>query len=185
MMNEEQRKYYRELYDKLAKKYSKEELVDAFVFPSDMTDEQRKQADEMLFEERKKKLANRSPKEKLLSGLLRIRYQIKSYVQQSQFDETKSSIFFLNEYLKVINKKQKDLAEDIGVHVTRLSRILNGKEKLSLAIAYRLEAHSGDLIPAIIWWKLVQKEIEQEIKTSNQKKMEEKQKVKNIIYQRA
>ena len=29
-MNDEQRKYYRELYDKLAKKYSKEELVEAF-----------------------------------------------------------------------------------------------------------------------------------------------------------
>lgn len=185
MMTDEQRKYYRELYDKLAKKYSKEELVEAFVFPSDMTEEQRKQADEMLFEERKRRLANRTPQEKLLAGLLRIRYQIKSYVQQSEFDEEKSSVFFLHEYLKVIDKKQKELAEDIGIHVTRLSRILNGKEKLSLAIAYRLEAHSGDLIPAIIWWKLVQKEIEQEIKTSSQKKLKEKEKVKNVVYQRA
>jgi len=91
----------------------------------------------------------------------------------------------LNEYLKEVDKKQKDLAEDIGLHVTRLSRILNGKEKLSLSMAYRLEAHSGDLIPAILWWKLVQKEVEQEIKTNEEQRKTEKEKVKHIVYQSA
>jgi hypothetical protein len=38
------------------------------------------------------------------------------------------------------------------------------KEKLSLSIAYRLEAHSVDLIPALMWWKLVQKDVEQELR---------------------
>jgi hypothetical protein len=59
------------------------------------------------------------------------------------------------------------------------------KEKLSLSIAYRLEAHSVDLIPALMWWKLVQKDVEQEIKTDDEKREKEKEKVKNIAYQRA
>ena len=90
---------------------------------------------------------------------------------------------YLNEYLNVVDKKQKELAEDIDLHVTRMSRILNGKERLSLSLAYRLEIHSGELIPAIIWWKLVQKEIEQEIKTNKEKRAIEKEKVKNVVYQ--
>lgn len=184
-MNDKQREYYKKLYEKLSKEYTKEELVEAFVFPSDMTEEEEKEANRQLLEDRKRRLANRTPEEKILSGILRIKYQMKDYIERGQFDEDKSTVYFLNEYLKVTDKKQKDLAEDIGVHVTRLSRILNGKEKLSLSVAYRLEAHSGDLIPAIMWWKLVQKEVEQEIKTDEEKKQQEKGKVKNIVYQRA
>lgn len=184
-MDDKQKAYYKKLYEKLSKEYTKEELVEAFVFPSDMTEEEEKEASRQLMADRMRRLANRTPEEKMLSGLLKIKYQMKDYINQSQFDEEKSTIYFLNEYLKVINKKQKDLAKDIGIHVTRLSRILNGKENLSLAIAYRLEAHSGDQIPAIMWWKLAQKEIEQEILSDNKAKQQEKNKVKNIVYQRA
>jgi plasmid maintenance system antidote protein VapI len=184
-MDDKQRKYYRKLYEKLSKKYTKEELVEAFVFPSDMSEEEEKEANRQFREERLKRLANRTPEEKILSGLLRIKYQMKDYVNGNQYDPGKSMVHFLNEYLKVIDKKQKNLASDLGVHVTRLSRILNGKEKLSLSLAYRLEAHSGDLIPAIMWWKLVQKEVEQEIMTDEEKRQEEKEKVKNIVYQQA
>ena len=184
-MDDKQKAYYKKLYEKLSKEYTKEELVEAFVFPSEMTEEEEKEASRQLMADRMRRLANRTPEEKMLSGLLRIKYQMKDYINQSQFDEEKSTIYFLNEYLKVINKKQKDLAKDIGIHVTRLSRILNGKENLSLAIAYRLEAHSGDQIPAIMWWKLTQKEIEQEILSDNKAKQQEKNKVKNIVYQRA
>ena len=56
---------------------------------------------------------------------------------------------------------------------------------MSLSIAYRLEAHSGDLISAIMWWKVVQKEVEQEIRTDKEKREEEKKKVINVGYQRA
>ena len=184
-MDDKQRAYYRKLYEKLSKKYTKEELVEAFVFPSDMSEEEEQEANRQFREERLRKLANRTPEEKILSGLLRIKYQMKDYINRNQYDPEKTAVHFLNDYLKVIDKKQKDLASDIGIHVTRLSRILNGKEKLSLSIAYRLEAHSGDLIPAIMWWKLVQKEVEQEIKTDEEKRQEEKEKVKNIVYQRA
>jgi plasmid maintenance system antidote protein VapI len=184
-MNDDQKAYYQKLYEELSKKYTKEELVEAFVFPSDMSEDEHKEANSQLRKDRLRRLANRTPEEKILSGLLRIKYQMKDYIKQNQFDENKSVAHFLNEYLKVIDKKQKKLAEDIGVHVTRLSRILNEKEKLSLSIAYRLEAHSGDLIPAIMWWKLVQKEVEQEIKTDEEKRKKEKDKVKNIVYQRA
>lgn len=184
-MSEKDKGYYQKLYEDLSEKYSKAELAESFVFPSDLSeDEQKKAADELL-KERKKRLGKRTSEERIYSGLLRIKYQIKAYVSQPHYDEDQTSIYYLNEYLKVTNKKQKELAEDLGVHVTRLSRILNGKEKLSLSLAFRLEIHSGELIPAILWWKLVQKEIEEEINTNEGRKLEEKEKVKNIVFNRA
>ena len=38
------------------------------------------------------------------------------------------------------------------------------------------------LIPAILWWKLLQREIEQEIKADDKEKQKEKMQVKNVAY---
>jgi len=43
-MNDKQRAYYRRLYEKLSKDYTKEELVEAFIFPSDLSEEEEKVA---------------------------------------------------------------------------------------------------------------------------------------------
>ncbi len=145
------------LYEKLRKQYTPEELVDAFVFPSDLSPEEQQKADQELWEFRKKRLAEMTEEERLLSGLLRIKYQVKAYINTAGHDENRSLAKFLHDYLQVTGKKQKELAEDIDVHPTRISRILNGREKIGKSIAYRLEKHSGNLIPAIYWWCLAQK----------------------------
>ena len=176
-MEDKQKEYYKSLYEKLLSEYTKEELAEAFVFPPDLNAEEEEEAERQLKEDRLKRLANRTPEERVLSGILRIKYQMKEYIDQAQFDQNKTTIYFLKEYLKATDKKQQELAADIGLHV--------GKERLSLSIAYRLEAHSGDLIPAIMWWKVVQKEIEQEIRTDEEKRKEEQKKVVNVGYQRA
>ena len=169
-------------YNELAKKYGKEELASSYVFPSELSQSEEEQTAAQLLEERKKRLSNRTSEERMYAGLLGIRYRMKAYVKQSSFDKEQSSSIFLKDYLRVINKKQKELAEDIGIHVTRMSRILNGKEMLSLALAYRLEIHSGELIPALLWWKLVQKEQELAIKSDVSAKEAERVKVKQIAY---
>ena len=123
-----------------------------------------------------------SEQDKILSGLLSIKYQIKSYLDSSEFNKEKSLSNFLNRYLDVVHKNQKTLAEEINIHPSRLNRIIKGKEKIGKSIAYRLETHSGDLIPAIYWWRLMQKEIEQEILTEKKEREIEKRHVKEIVY---
>jgi len=174
-----------DLYKKLRQQYTEEELAEAFVFPHALTEEEKKKADQELWEFRKKRLQEMTPEEKIYSGLLQIKYQIKAYVESEYYDENKGVSTYLREYMRVVAKTQKELAEDIAVHPTRLSRILNEKEKLSLAIAYRLEGHAGDLIPAILWWKLMQKEVEHEIRTDEKIRKREKKRVKNIVYKNA
>lgn len=183
MVSDKERTYYRELYQELEKKYSKEELAEAFVFPPDMSEEEKREADREFGELRKQRLLHRRPEEKMLSGLLRFKYELEDQVGRRDFDKEKGIPHFLSDYLNVTGRKQGELAEDIDLHPTRLSRILHGKEKLSLALAYRLEAHSGDTVPAILWWKLVQQEMEQEIKKDSDQKRQERRQVRRVVYE--
>lgn len=172
-------------YKKLREKYSDEEIAESYVLPSELTKEEEEQASKELWEFRRKRLLEMNEEAKIYSGLLRIKYQIEDYVNSQEYDEGKELSKYLTEYLQVTNKKQKELASDIDIHPTRLSRILNGRERIGKSIAYRLEKHSGNLIPAILWWKLVQKEIENEINTNEEERAKEELKVKNVVYQKA
>ena len=170
------------IYKDLKKKYSKKELAENFYVSKQMTPKEKKQSNKEIWNLRKESLEELSPEDKIYSGLLRLKYQIKNYTDKSFYDESKSVATYLREYMSILNKKQKDLSIDLAIHKTRLSRILNNREKISLQLAYRLEIHSGDLIPAILWWKLVQKKVEKEIREDKKERKKEKRNVKNIVY---
>lgn len=81
-------------------------------------------------------------------------------------------------------KIYQKLAKDINVEATILGRILDGKEQFGKTIAFRLEAHSGEIIPAIDWWRLAKKEEEQSLlPTSKERKMEQA-KVTHQLYRK-
>lgn len=174
---------YEEIYRRLREKYTDEEIAESMLIPAELTEEEEQKARREFAEFRMKRRSEMTGKEKIFSGLLRIRYQMKSYIENKEYDEGQSVSKYLIDYSEVTGKNQKELAADIDVHPSRLSRILNGKERIGKSVAYRLEIHSGSLIPAILWWKLVQKEIEQEIKTEKEERRQEGKRVKNIVYQ--
>ena len=171
------------IYNKLREQYTDEEIVDFVMIPEEMGEKEEQAARAEFVKLRMKRRQEMSQKDKLLSGLLTIKYQIKAYVRSSGYQADKTLGSFLRKYIEVIGRKQKDLAEEIDIHPSRLNRILNGKEKIGKSIAYRLENHSGDLIPALFWWKLMQKEVEEELMTEEAERGIERQHVKNIVYQ--
>ncbi|HMQ61530.1 MAG TPA: helix-turn-helix domain-containing protein [Flavilitoribacter sp.] len=171
-----------ELYKKLREQYTDEELAEAFVFPNDHTPEEETEARRQMAEFRKNRLMEMTGEEKVFSSLMRIKYQMQHYVRTPGYDGTRKFANFLEDYLIAVNRKQKEFAEDIDIHPARLSRILNDKEKIGKSLAYRLEKHSGELIPAILWWKLAQKEVEHEIQTDSVNREKEGKKVKNIVF---
>ncbi len=171
-----------ERYKKLRQQYTDEEIAESFFIPADLTENERKAADEEMWAFRKKRLQSRTKEQKIYADLLQICYQMKEYVESTLFDEEQSVAVYLREYLRVTGKNQKQLSEDLSIHKTRLSRILHKRERLTLALAYRLEEHSGNLIPAIYWWKLVQKEIEADILNNPDAKLKEAKLVKNAVY---
>ena len=169
-------------YQKLIEHLSVEEITEAYVLPQNLSEIEKQKADVELNRLRRDKLQSKTEKDLLFSKLMALRYQIQDSLSDDWVRQPPTAAF-LKAYIYVVGKKQKELAEDLSVHPTRISRILNGKEKLNLALAYRLEYHSGKLIPAILWWKLAQKETEMEIKSDNFARKMERLKVKNIAFQ--
>lgn len=147
-------------YQGLRKKEEAEKLLDARFTPSK---------------------EERIPDVQIKRKVIILKHQIKTYIAQESFSTSKTFAAYLKKYMATAGRSQKELADDISVHRSRLTRILQGKEQIRLAIAYRLEHHSGGIIPALLWWQLVQREEEEQIIRDKVEREKESKYVKNII----
>ncbi len=171
-----------QIYKALQEKYSQAELADAILVSDSLADDDAIKAKEEFVQLRMARRNDLTEKEQLYSNILTLKYNIKSYLNKDQFNSKNTFGDYLRTYLKVVGRTQKRLAEEINIHPSRLSRIIKGKEPVGKSLAYRLEQHSGNLIPAIFWWKIFQKEVEQEIMTAKEERIIEKRYVKEIAY---
>jgi len=112
---------------------------------------------------------------------MRLKILMEDYIRQEPFTEEKSFGKYLEEYARILKTTKKKLSEDLAVHYTRLSRIINDHEDPNIELVYRLEKHSGKLISALKWWKLVVKKQEYEIKIDDETREREGAKVKNAM----
>jgi transcriptional regulator with XRE-family HTH domain len=166
---------------KLKAKYTFRELSEDFVFRTKLPAEEKKNSDALLRELRKKDRAKATPKELLLSRLLQLKYQMEDYLINDDYKSEQSFGFYLREYLTSLNMKFKDFAEDISIDKTELSQILNDHRRPSEKIIIRLEIHSAKAIPAIMWFKLLEKEKEHEFLTNTVIRKQEGKYVKNRL----
>lgn len=172
-------------YEDLRKELSDEEIVESYVFRSTMTADERKQADEEFRKLRFESLTNMSDEQILQSELMRMKLLMKDYFQQSAFIASYSFSSQLKKYIDLLKKNRSDFAADLDIHKTKLSRILNDKENPNLELMYRLERHSGNMIPANYWYRLHSRKLEEDIKLDTQKRAEEYKRVKNELKFRA
>lgn len=171
-----------QIYKSLQEKYSQGELADAILLSDSSVSENAIKAKEEFVKLRMARKNNLTEKEQLYSNILTLKYNMKSYLSKHQFNSKNTFGDYLRTYLKVVGRTQKRLAEEINIHPSRLSRIIKGKEPVGKSLAYRLEEHSGTLIPAIFWWKIFQLEVEQEIMTAKEERIIEKKHVTKIAY---
>jgi len=176
---------YEEIYQKLSKHLTDEEIADSMLIPADLTEEEQKQADEELRAFRFKLLAEMTEEKRIYSDLLRFRYQLENYLENEEFNSSREFGGQLEEYARILKRTKKKLSEDLNIHYTRLSRIINNHEDPNIELTYRLEKHSGELIPALMWWKLITKKQEFEIKRDKTTRRIEAAKVKNAVRYRA
>jgi len=174
------------IYKELSKTYSDEEIVESFLFDDDsLSEEEELEAARKFREIRLEQLKNMSESEILLGNMMKLKLRIIDYLNENKFNELYSFSSQLKLYSKITNRTNKEFAEDLDVHQTKFSRIINGKENPNIDLMYRLEEHSSGEIPAHHWWRLYSLELEHEIKTDLERKMEESKKVKNPIRLRA
>lgn len=173
------------IYLELSKQFTDQEIVEGYVFPADL-DELEKETIEAEFRAlRLKALKESTEEQRLLSALMRMKLLIQDYLGRSDFEKEFSFAHQLELYIKLIGRSQKDFAAEIDLHPTKLSRLLNGRDNPNNELVYRLEKHCGNVIPAIYWWKLYAKQLEDAIKTDELLRSIEWGKVKNNLKFRA
>ena len=172
---------YEKIYQKLKKKYSDEEIADSMLIPADLTKEENKILEEEMRDIRMQKLRETSEEDRILSDVMRLRFQIQNYIDKGEFDFEKTFGKYLEEYVRVVKKNRREIADDLSVHYTKLSRIINDREEPNVELCYRLEKHSGELIKAELWWKLIIKKQAFIISKDEDTRKEERKKVKNHL----
>jgi hypothetical protein len=157
------------------------ELVESSVFPVRLTKKQQQEAAEQLALIRKQRQSAVSEKDKLIGGLLSLRFQLEDYINGSTYNPKLSFGYFLGEYVSLLEKKRKVFAEEISIDETLLSQLINLKRDPPDYVSVRLELHSNRAIPADYWYRLVEKKRAYFIKTDKSIRKSEQQFVQNKL----
>ncbi len=72
-----------EKFQQLAQKYTLEELVDAYMVPEILPEEELQLANQTLKEIRLQKIANQTEEQRLLSDFLRFKFQVEDIVKKA------------------------------------------------------------------------------------------------------
>lgn len=172
---------YDKIYQKLKKKYSKKEIADSMIIPADLTKKESKALAKEMSAIRLQKLKETTEEDQIIADVMRLRFQIEDYIKTQNFSFEKTFGKYLTEYIRITKKSRRAISNDLAIHYTKLSRIVNDKEEPNIELSYRLEKHSGNLIKAETWWKLMIKKQEFIITKDEDTRKTEQKKVKNSI----
>jgi plasmid maintenance system antidote protein VapI len=165
---------------KKSKKLSDKELAESFVFRNTLGAKAKLREARDIAAVREKLKAKSGKKESIRFKLLQLKYQMEDFINKP-FVEDHSFGTFLKQYIEAINVKQIQLAEALSIDKTYLSQLINKHRLPSEEVLIRLEIHSGNLINAVTWYKLAEKEKENEISTNKTIREKEKKFVKSLV----
>lgn len=145
-------------YKEIEKKYTPEEIAESIVFPGTKDTKEREAVLSEFRDFRKSMSDKQSEKSKTISLLLQLKFLIEDYVEANSFNKNFYFGYFLKEYITRLEKKNKEFAAEIDIDPTELSQVINKHRKPTDKLIYRLEIHSNKNFPALMWFKLLEKE---------------------------
>ncbi len=160
---------------------NEQEMAEAYIYPHGLTAAEKTTADAELKTLRLQRLKQMSAEEKMYGNLLGLKYQMEDYLKRGAFSEKCSFGAFLKSYLQVLNKNPKEFAAEISLPLTTLNYLMEDKKDPSPELVFRLERHSGRVIPALLWWKLAARKVENNIQKDTLTRKKEAAKVKNEL----
>lgn len=159
---------------KVLEKYTEDEITDSLVIPQKLTVKQKREADLQLKKARKKTQSEMTEKDRLVARLLQLKFQIEDYLKGDDFKPGLTFGHFLKEYVSLSTSKRKHFAAEIDIDETELSQLINRHRLPNETIFIRLEIHSNNSIPAVIWYRLVEKEKEHLLRTDKELRKQQK-----------
>lgn len=172
---------YSKVYQKLKKKYSDQEIVDSTIISADLIAKEKTELAKEMKEFRLQKLRETTEEDRILADVMRLRFQIEDYIKKGKFSFNFTFAKFLEEYIRILKKSRREISNDLSLHYTKLSRIINDKEEPNIELTYRLEKHSGHLIKTDLWWKLIVLKQGFIIAKDEETRKFEQEKVKNAL----
>lgn len=145
-------------YKEIEKKYTPEEIAESLVF-SGIKNKKEREAILSEFRDYRKTISDKQNEEsKIISRLLQLKFLVDDYLSASSFNRKYYFGYFLKEYITRLEKKNKDFAQEIDIDPTELSQIINRHRKPTDKLIIRLEIHSNKNFPALMWFKLLEKD---------------------------
>jgi DNA-binding XRE family transcriptional regulator len=166
---------------KLQENYSNQEIAASYVFPDASTQDQQILAMEQLAVYRKRATLEESKLLRLKLNVLQLKFIMEDYIHDNHYEKLMRFSFFLKDYMLKLELKQKEFAEQIGLKPVELSHYLNGRRKPNHELMIRLEFHSNNNIPAIYWYKILEKENEFDLIYDNEIRLREQSKVTGVL----
>lgn len=150
-------------YTELLKKHGAKELAENFVFPVQLEGKEKQKTDEDLKRILTSKRAGFNDEMKLNANLLQLRFQIEDYLNSPVYKKKMDFGFFVRRYIDLLNKKQAEFADEIKIKPAELSQYINSHRTPPKHILIRLELHSHNKIPSVLWHRLLDKKITYEL----------------------
>lgn len=154
-------------------KYTAAEIAESIIFPVKLSADQKREAAKELAMARKARQKQMTDNDRLSLQILQLRFQLEDYIKNKAFDPELSFGQVLKQYVGLLQIKRKEFAEEISIDETLLSQFINRHRMPPDYIAVRLEIHSNNSIPAIYWFKLVEKQKEHELQTDKELRRKE------------
>ena len=164
----------------MSQKYTDEEIAESFILPLNLTEKEQKEMHDAMRDLRKNQRAAMTEQERMYSALMQLKYQMMNSTEH-EYDAENSFSNYLTRYIAIVNRTHKEMASEIGISTRALNELLANIKEPDQGVFFRLENHSGGLIPALLWWKLAIRKQEYEIIKDKQKRKEEYAKVKNSV----
>jgi plasmid maintenance system antidote protein VapI len=165
----------------IEKEYTPEEIAESFVFPGPKDPKERESLMEAFRQHRKKVSDKQSERTKLISQLLQLKFLIEDYIKSEQFNKEYFFGFFLKEYITRLEKKNNQFADEINVDPAELSQVINKRRQPTEKLIFRLEIHSNRNFPALMWFKILEKDRAYELKHHREIIDSEKKNVKQKL----
>ena len=151
-------------FKSIQKEYTSEEIAESFVFPGPKGPKEREALLEAFRQHRKKASDKQSARTKLISQLLQLKFLIEDYIKSEKLNKNYSFGFFLKEYIHRLEKKNNQFADEISVDPAELSQVINKRRQPTEKLIFRLEIHSNKNFPALMWFKILEKDRAYELK---------------------
>jgi plasmid maintenance system antidote protein VapI len=165
----------------IEKEYTPEEIAESFVFPGPKDPKEREALLEAFRQHRKKVSDKQSERTKLIAKLLQLKFLIEDYIKSDKFNKDYSFGFFLKEYISRLEKKNNQFADEINVDPAELSQVINKRRQPTEKLIFRLEIHSNRNFPALMWFKILEKDRAYELKHHREIIDSEKKNVKQKL----